>query len=92
MSSETPNDIDRAAIEEAAQRVAEQSALRKVRKTLDDIEQGQARQRKVLAIVLVASVIAVLCVAFVFWQFFFKNRELHRGPPIEIPRSVDKKS
>ena len=42
---ELPNDIDRAAIEEHAQRTVEQTALRKVRKTLDQIEQAEAAGR-----------------------------------------------
>jgi len=42
---ETPNDIDRAAIEEHAQRTVEQTALRKVRRTLDEIEKAAAAGR-----------------------------------------------
>ena len=41
MSMETPKDIDRAAIEEHAQRMVEQTALRKVRKALERIEQAE---------------------------------------------------
>ncbi|MBK5105421.1 MAG: hypothetical protein JJE42_14325, partial [Burkholderiales bacterium] len=46
MGIETPNDIERAAIEEHAQRTAEQTALRKVRKTLDGIEAAEAGRRR----------------------------------------------
>lgn len=91
MSSEKPNDLDRAAIEEAAQREAERAALRKVRKKLDNIEQGDARQRRILGIVLAAGAVVILVLAVVVWQMISRNRELHRGPPVDIPRAVEKK-
>ena len=91
MGSEKPDDIDRAAIAEAAQRTAEQAALRKVRKKLDDIEEAQSRQRRILRIVLIAGAVAILCVAFVVWNLISRNRELRQGPPVEIPRAVEKK-
>lgn len=91
MSSEKPNDLDRAAIEETAQREAERAALRKVRKKLDNIEQGDARQRRILGIVLVAGAVVILVLAVVVWQMISRNRELRSGPPVEIPRAVEKK-
>ena len=91
MSSEKPDDIDRAAIAEAAQRTAEQAALRKVRKKLDDIQQGEARQGRILRIVILVGAVAILAVAFVVWNLISRNREIHRGPPVEIPRAVEKK-
>jgi len=88
---ETPNDIDRAAIEEAAQRTAEQTALRKVRTQLDHIEASEARQRKVIRIVAIAGVAAILCLVLVVWYILSSNRDQLRGTPIEIPRSAPKK-
>ncbi len=92
MSAEQPDDIDRAAIEEAAQRTAERTALRKVRKQLDSIEQAEARQRKLLRIALLVGAIVIVVLALVVWQMIARNRELHRGPPIEIPKAAEKKS
>ena len=61
MGIETPNDIDRAAIEEHAQRTVEQTALRKVRKTLDKIEEAEAAGRRTLRYVLIAcAILAVI--------------------------------
>ena len=91
MSSEKPNDADRAAIEEAAQREAERAALRKVRKQLDNIEQGDVKQRRILRTVLVLGAVLILVLALVVWQMISRNRELHSGPPVEIPRAVEKK-
>ncbi|MBI2752948.1 MAG: hypothetical protein HYX46_05485 [Betaproteobacteria bacterium] len=90
MSSEKPIDVDRAAIEEAAQREAERAALRKVRKQLDTMEQGVVKERKILRTVLVLGVIVVLVLAVVVWQMISRNRDL-RGPPVEIPRTIEKK-
>ena len=91
MSSEKPNDLDRAAIGEAAQREAERAALRKVRKQLDHIEQGDVKQRRILRTVLVLGAAVVLVLAVVVWQMISRNRELRSGPPVEIPRAVEKK-
>ncbi|HLE66914.1 MAG TPA: hypothetical protein VI730_07180 [Burkholderiales bacterium] len=91
MSSEKPNDLDRAAIGEAAQREAERAALRKVRKQLDHIEQGDVKQRRILRTVLVLGAVVVLVLAVVVWQMISRNRELRSGPPVEIPRAVEKK-
>src|ERR1035437_3720766 len=61
MGIETPNDIDRAAIEEHAQRTVEQTALRKVRRTLDEIENAEAAGRRTLRYVLIAcAILAVI--------------------------------
>lgn len=87
----SPNDIDRAAIEDAAQRTAEQAALRKVRRQLDQFEAGEARQRRVIRIIALAGVAAILCVVLVVWYMLSSNRDLLRGTPIEIPRSAAKK-
>ena len=61
MSAETPNDIDRAAIEEHAQRTVEQVALRKVRKALDTIEEAEvARQRTLRRLLIACAILAAL--------------------------------
>jgi len=88
---DSPNDIDRAAIEEAAQRTAEQAALRKVRLRLDQLEVGEARQRRIIRIIALVGIAAILCVVLVVWYMLSSNRDQLRGTPIEIPRSAPKK-
>jgi hypothetical protein len=71
MGIETPNDIDRAAIEEHAQRTVEQIALRKVRRTLDKIGEAEAAERRTLRYVLIAcAILAVLGACFFLWLMF----------------------
>lgn len=75
----------------AAQRAAEQDALRKVRKKLDHIEVEEARQRRVIRIVAIVGVAAVLSVMALVWTMLSANRDQLRGVPVEIPRSAVKK-
>ena len=89
---DSPNDIDRAAIEEAARRTAEQTALRKVRRELDQIAAGEARQRKVTFVFALVGVAALVAVLLVMWGLIFgPPRDPLYGKPIEIPRSAAKK-
>jgi type VI protein secretion system component VasF len=88
---DSPNDIDRAAIEEAARRTAEQTALRKVRRELDQIAAGEARQRRVIRIIALVGVAAILCLVLVVWFAFFSARDPLYGTPIKIPSSAPKK-
>jgi hypothetical protein len=91
MGIEAPNDIDRAAIEEHAQRTVEQTALRKVRRTLDQIEEAEAAGRRTLRYVLIAcaifAVIGVLAVA----GLMFSGRDLQKGPPMKVPSTLPQK-
>ena len=79
---ELPNDIDRAAIEEHAQRTVEQTALRKVRKTLDEIEQAEAAGRRTLRAVLGA---------WFFWGFLFSGGDLPKQQPMNVPGALQPK-
>ena len=88
MGIETPNDIDRAAIEEHAQRTVEQTALRKVRKTLDKIEEAEAAGRLTLRYVLTACAILAVLGAWFFWGFIFSGRDLPKDPPMKVPSAV----
>jgi len=87
-----PNDIDRAAIEEHAQRTVEQTALRKVRKTLDDIEQAEAARRRTLRYALLACAILAVLGAWFFWEFVFGGRDSTKAPPMKVPSAVPQKS
>ena len=88
MGPEIPNDIDRAAIEEHAQRTAERTALRKVRQTLDRIEEAEMRERHVLRYVLIlCALLAVLGVWF-FSGLIFGDKGMPKPPPMQIPDKV----
>jgi len=91
MGAETPNDIDRAAIEEHAQRTTEQTALRKVRKTLDEIEQAGAAERRTLRRVLVVCGILAAVGAWFFWWLIFSGRDLPKEPPMKVPGALQQK-
>jgi len=91
MGSETPNDIDRAAIEEHAQRVAEQAALRKMRRTLDEIEQAETARRRALRKVLIVCAILAVFVAGFFWWLIFSGRDLPKQPPMKVPGTLQQK-
>lgn len=91
MVTETPKDIDRAAIEAHAQRTVEQTALRKVRKTLDKIEQAETSERRTLRkVLIVAGVLAMLGIGF-FWWLIFSGRGLPQDPPMQLPGRLQQK-
>lgn len=92
MGIETPNDIDRAAIEEHAQRTVEQAALRKVRKTLDKIEETEAARRRTLRYVLIACAILAVLGAWFFWGLLFSGRDLPKSPPMKVPSTLPQKA
>jgi len=85
---EIPNDIDRAAIEEHAQRTVEQTALRKVRKTLDNIEKADAAERRTLRYVLIGCGILVALGVFFSWWLLFSGRDLPKAQPMKVPSTL----
>jgi transposase len=88
MAAETPDDMDRAAIAEHAQRTAEQSALRKVRRTLDAIEAARTAERSTLRKVLrVCAILAVLGAAY-FGALFFGDSGVPWTPPMQVPGTL----
>ena len=91
MGMETPNDIDRAAIEEHAQRTAEQAALRKVRKTLDGIEQAGIAERRRLRYVLILCALLAVLGAWFFWGLLFGPNDLPKQPPMKIPDTLQQR-
>ncbi len=88
MGIETPNDIDRAAIEEHAQRTTEQAALRKVRKALDRIEEAEAGERKTLRYVLILCAIFAALGVWFFSGLLYGDRGMPQQPPMKIPDKV----
>lgn len=88
MGKDTPKDIDRAAIEEHAQRTAEQTALRKVRKTLDRIEEDETRERHVLRYVLIVCALLAALGVWFFSGLIFGDRGMPKQPPMKIPDRV----
>jgi hypothetical protein len=91
MSAETPPDIDRAAIEEHAQRTVEQAALRKVRKSLDKIEEMQVAERRTLRRVLIVCGIVALLGAWLLWETVFSGRDFAKTPRFEVPSALPRK-
>lgn len=91
MGAEIPNDIDRAEIEAHAQRTAEQSALRKVRKTLDRIEQDEIADRRALRrILIVCAILALLGAAYVAWVIL-SAKGLPKDAPLRVPATLQQK-
>ena len=88
---EMPNDIDRAAIEEHAQRTVERTALRKVRRTLDQIEEAEAAGRRTLRYVLIACAIFAVIGVLTFVGLMFSGRDPPKAPPMKVPSAVPQK-
>ncbi len=91
MSADDPKDIDRAAIEAHARHLAEQTALRKVRKTLDEIKQAEAVERRLLRKLLLAcAIVAVLGIGFFGW-LMLGGKGLPKEPPMKVPGAAQAK-
>ncbi len=91
MGIESPDDIDRAAIEEHAQRTVEQTALRKVRKTLDSIKEEEAAERRTLRRVLIVCALLAAFGAWFFWWLVFSGRDMAKQPPMKVPATLQQK-
>ena len=85
MGIETPEDIDRAAIAAHAQRTVEQTALRKMRKTLDGIKETETAERRSLRRVLIVCAILAVLGALMFWSLIFGGREMPERSPMKVP-------
>lgn len=77
-------DIDRAAIEAHAQHLVEQTALRKVRKTLDEIKQAEAGERRILRKVLLACAIFVALGLGLFGWLLWSGSDLPKEAPMKL--------
>ncbi len=91
MGAEAPNDIDRAAIEEHAQRTVEQTALRKVRKALDEIGEAEAARCRTLRYALIVCALLAVLGVWYFFGFIFSGRDLPKSPPMKVPSALPQK-
>lgn len=85
---EVPNDIDRAAIEEHAQRMVERTALRKVRRRLDQVDAAAAAGRRMLRRVLIACALLAVLGAGVVWVLLFNGSDLPKSAPMKDPLTL----
>ena len=87
MGADHPDDIDRVAIEEHAQRTAERAALRKVRKALDRMAAAETAERRTLRKILLACVLLAVLGGWYFWWLIFSDRGMPKPPPMNIPQT-----
>ena len=88
MSSETPDELERAKIAQHAQRIAEQTALRKVRKALDSIEDSETAERRAAHKVLIVCAILAVLGAWLVWGLLSGDKGMPKQPPMKVPGKV----
>lgn len=88
MSAENPSSLDRAAIEEHAQRTVEQAALRKVRRTLDRIEQEESAERRTLRKLLLVCALLLVLGGWLIWEIVVSDRGMPKPPPLQVPQKL----
>ena len=88
MSGEILDELERAEIEAHAQRIAEQAALRKVRKTLDSIEESETTERRVLRKVLIVCAMLAVLGAWLVWGLLSGDKAMPKQPPMKVPGKV----
>ncbi len=88
---ETPPDIARAVNEVREQRKAEQGALRSVRNKLDQLEEQDARQRKLSKKMVIVAAVVLLVLLIVAWRVVMTRAEGQdrNAVPVQIPSKVD---
>ena len=91
MPAEPPPDIGRAVSEVRAQRQAEQGALRSVRSKLDQLEEQDARQRKLSRKMVIVAAVVLLVLLFIAWRVVMTRVEdqARNAVPVQIPSKVD---
>ena len=91
MPEEPPLDIARAVEGVRAQRKAEQSALRNVRKHLDQLQAQDARQRKVSRSLMLGAAVVLVVLVFVVWRVVLTraDQQERNAAPVQIPSKVD---
>ena len=91
MPDEPPLDIARAVDGVRAQRKAEQSALRNVRKELDHLQAQDARQRKVNRSLTIGAAVVLLILVFIAWRVVISraDQQERTATPVQIPAKVD---
>jgi fatty acid desaturase len=85
MATDPGDGPDRAANAGNAQRTAERSALRKVRKALDRIEADRARERRWLRNTLIACAMLLGFGALMMWGIFSGGPPRQDGPAVHMP-------
>lgn len=89
MPPETPRSSQPAVTGAAAQRMAEQAALRKVREELDHLAAQEARQRKLIRTLVIVAVAVFLVLLFVVWRNVSTRADQRETAPVQIPSKVD---
>jgi hypothetical protein len=84
MDAEEPSDTD--------QRIAERTALRKVRKLLEMLQLADSEQRRALRNMLIVCAVLFALGAWALWALMFSGRDFQKGPPIELPGRVERKA
>jgi len=74
-----------------AQREAERRALRKIRKALDGIEQGENEQRWWRRKVLIVCAALLVFGSLLLLGLFLAGKEVPRGAPIQVPEKISPK-
>lgn len=74
--------------EREAQRLAEQEALRNVRKLTDELEQEQREKRKLQKWGLLVAVIALLALFYAFVTVYLKSKSAPPAQKIEVPGKI----
>lgn len=74
--------------EREAQRIAEQEALRNVRKLTDDLEREQRDRRRLQKWGLLVAAIALLALAYAFVSVYVKSRTAPPPQKIEVPGKI----
>ena len=90
MPPETPSSSQPAATGAAAQRRAEQAALRKVRAELDHLAAQEARQRKLIRMLVIVAAAVFVILLFVVWRNVASRADkVREAAPVQIPSKVD---
>jgi uncharacterized membrane protein len=90
MPPETPRSSRPAVTGPTAQRAAEQTALRNVRRELDHLAAQEARQRKLIRTLVIVAVVLFVIMLFIVWRNVASRADKVRdAAPVQIPSKVD---
>jgi len=90
MPPETPRSPRPAVTGATAQRTAEQTALRNVRRELDHLAAEEARQRKLIRTLVLVAVVVFVIILFIVWRNVASRADQVRdAAPVQIPSKVD---
>jgi hypothetical protein len=83
-----PDETEQSEAARKVQRVAEQEALRKVRKLTDDLEEEQRTRRRTQRWGLVVAGVALLAVLIALGVVYLKGRNAPPAEKIEVPAKI----